>query len=95
MFYISNKTFNLIDSGANTATDVNFLLNSAGAMTVVVENTANIDNKVSSSRSTNGGWSSAEWKTVLYDLKSRRFECKKVEYHTRTGRINKMIFNER
>ena len=91
----TNKTFNLVGSGADAETDVNLLLNSAGAMTLVIENSANINNKVSKSSSTNGGWSSAEWKTVLYDLKSRKFACENVNYNTRTGRIDKMVFKER
>ena len=91
----TNKTFNLIDSGANTATDVNLLLNAAGSMTMVTENPGNVDSKVSTSSSTNAGWSSAEWRTVLHDLKSRKFKCDKVNYNERTSKIDKMIFSER
>lgn len=40
------------------------------------------------------GWTKAEWKTALYDLKTRRFRCTDVTYSPETGRINKISFKQ-
>lgn len=39
-------------------------------------------------------WSSAEWRTALYDLKTRKFKCTKMDYSLITGRINSICFEE-
>lgn len=39
-------------------------------------------------------WTSIEWRTVLYDLKNRKFTCKDMTYNTTTGRVNEIIFEE-
>ena len=40
------------------------------------------------------GWSSAEWRTALYDLKTRKFKCVDEKYNEQTGRIIYMEFTE-
>lgn len=39
-------------------------------------------------------WTSIEWRTVLYDLKNRKFTCKDMTYNTTTGRVNEIVFEE-
>ena len=39
-------------------------------------------------------WTMAEWRTALYDLKTRKFTCKNIEYNATTGRINKIELEE-
>ena len=39
-------------------------------------------------------WSSAEWRTALYDLKTRRFKCDDIKYSDVTGRVNEIYFSE-
>ncbi len=42
----------------------------------------------------NAGWSSAEWKTALYDFKTRKFKCESMTYSSVTGRVISMVFAE-
>ena len=42
----------------------------------------------------NAGWSSAEWKTELYDFKTRKFKCESMTYSSVTGRVISMVFAE-
>lgn len=51
--------------------------------------TNNEDNKESLE-----AWSSAEWRTALYDLKTRRFKCDDIKYSDVTGRVNEIYFSE-
>lgn len=39
-------------------------------------------------------WSSAEWRTALYDFKSRKFRCDNIKYSEKTGRVNELYFSE-
>ncbi len=39
-------------------------------------------------------WSSAEWRTALYDFKMRRFRCDNIKYSEVTGRVNEIYFSE-
>ena len=39
-------------------------------------------------------WSSAEWRTALYDFKSRKFRCDNIKYSDITGRVNEIYFSE-
>ncbi len=39
-------------------------------------------------------WSRAEWETVLYDFKTRRFKCDGIKYSDVTGRVNEIYFSE-
>ena len=39
-------------------------------------------------------WSSAEWRTALYDFKTRRFKCDNIKYNNVTGRVNEIYFSE-
>lgn len=39
-------------------------------------------------------WSTAEWRTALYDFKTRRFRCDNMKYSEITGRVNEIYFSE-
>ena len=39
-------------------------------------------------------WSSAIWKTALYDFKTKRFKCDDIRYSDKTGRVNEIYFSE-
>lgn len=39
-------------------------------------------------------WSSAEWRTALYDFKTRKFRCNEIKYSEVTGRVNEIYFSE-
>lgn len=39
-------------------------------------------------------WSSAEWRTALYDFKTRKFKCTEIKYSDVTGRVNEIYFEE-
>lgn len=39
-------------------------------------------------------WCSAEWRTALYDFKTRRFKCDNITYNKETGRVRCMYFSE-
>lgn len=39
-------------------------------------------------------WSSAEWRTALYDFKTRKFRCDNIKYSDVTGRVNEIYFSE-
>lgn len=39
-------------------------------------------------------WCSAEWRTALYDFKTRRFKCDNITYSDKTGRVRSMYFSE-
>ncbi len=39
-------------------------------------------------------WTQIKWKTVLADLKSRKFTCANLTYNTTTGRVNEIVFEE-
>lgn len=39
-------------------------------------------------------WSFAEWRTALYDFKTRKFRCDDIKYSDVTGRVNEIYFSE-
>ena len=39
-------------------------------------------------------WSTAEWRTALYDFKTRKFRCDNIKYNKITGRVNEIYFSE-
>lgn len=39
-------------------------------------------------------WARAEWKTALYDFKTRKFKCEDIKYHNVTGRVCEITFTE-
>ena len=39
-------------------------------------------------------WSTAEWRTALYDFKTRKFRCDNIKYNEDTGRVNEIYFSE-
>jgi hypothetical protein len=93
--YISNFTagqYSLCDveGKPDIAKNVNALLNSVSAITQTIENTTTDVNK----KLKGVGWSTAEWRTALYDLKTRKFKCETVSYNEDTGRIEEMVFKE-
>ncbi len=45
-------------------------------------------------KSTLDKWSSAIWKTALYDFKTRRFRCDSIKYSKITGQVNELYFSE-
>lgn len=88
----------LVNSQSPEMTDeVLALLSAVDCISQYKKNTsARIEDKIwNRDNNSSHGWSSAEWRTALYDLKSRKFSCESVEYEETTGRINKMVFNER
>lgn len=78
--------------------NINALLNCSAAITRVVKNKTKIIEEKQLTFYKNGtrydGWSSAEWKTCLYDLKTRKFKCTNTKYNEDTGRIVEMVFEE-
>jgi len=108
---ITSKKYYLLDTdsgGRYTEFNnmVKVLLASSDELRQQVKN-PNPDTKIGRSKViTDKLWSSAEWKTALYDLKQRKFECAFVddygkrmdgpgmEYKPETGRICKISFRE-
>ena len=39
-------------------------------------------------------WCTVEWRTALYNFKTRRFKCDNITYSEKTGRIRSMYFSE-
>lgn len=39
-------------------------------------------------------WCYAEWRTALYDFKTRKFKCDDITYSESTGRVNALFFSE-
>lgn len=70
----------------NTETPLKILLDMAS--TNVKQIVTNKDSK------TLEKWSSAEWRTALYDFKTRRFKCDNIKYSQETGRVNEIYFSE-
>ncbi len=102
-YYTSNfsaGTYRLLenDDSPEANEDVETLLNVADAIRQYVKNTSKDINDKLYFQNENGtynyGWSSAEWRTALYDLKSRKFKCSEVRYNEDTGRIVFMKFEE-
>jgi hypothetical protein len=77
---------------------VNALLNAASEITQKkINSTTDMQEKLlynDDYGNTKYGWSSVEWKTCLYDLKSRKFKCVDTTYNENTGRIVEMVFEE-
>ena len=57
----------------------------SSGLTFVVKNTTNKDYTK---------WTQIIWKTVLYDLKNRKFKCTDLKYNESTGRVNEIVFEE-
>ena len=102
-YYTSNfsaGTYSLLETSGNTEPneDVETLLNVADAIKQYVKNPSkDINDKLfiqDEAGGTRTGWSSAEWRTALYDLKTRKFRCTDVTYNEDTGRIVFMKFEE-
>ena len=102
-YYTSNfsaGTYRLLETDGDTEVneDVETLLNVADAIKQYVKNPSkDINDKLYIQGEAGGdrtGWSSAEWRTALYDLKTRKFRCTDVKYNEDTGRIIFMKFEE-
>lgn len=64
------------------------LLSLSDTLSEVVKNT----DKSTSAMET--GWTKAEFKSALYDLKTRKFTCSDLRYDANTGRVNYIEFTE-
>lgn len=64
------------------------LLSTADAISQVV---TNYD---TSTKNDENGWTKVEFRSALYDLKTRKFKCTKLEYSPDTGRVNFIEFKE-
>lgn len=53
-----------------------------------------ITNSNQSNSSQENSWTKVEVKSALYIIKTKRFNCNKIEYNSTTGRVNYMEFNE-
>jgi len=73
---------------------INDLLSTSDEIRQQVRNTDKATNVGESGVDGNDKWSSAEWKTALYDLKTRKFRCTEVHYSDITSRIDKIVFVE-
>lgn len=65
--------------------EVTRLLKFSNLLRIEVRNTTNKDLDK---------WSSAIWKTALYDFKIKRFKCDDIKYSDKTGRVNEIYFSE-
>lgn len=85
------------DGEPQTSANVASLLNVADAISQSIKNTSkNVEKKLWYKEGfvEHFGWSSAEWRTALYDLKSKKFKCTDIKYNTDTGRIEYMKFEQ-
>lgn len=39
-------------------------------------------------------WSTVVWETALYNFKTKRFTCDKINYNQKTGRVSELYFSE-
>lgn len=80
--------FNLTkDGNGEGETDLRALLSVSNALSEVKKN----PDKSSASKS--DGWTKAEFKSALYDLKTRKFKCASLTY-SEAGRVNYIEFKE-
>lgn len=61
------------------------LLDFSNFLTIKVDNNTGVDLDA---------WSSATWRTALYDFKTKRFKCDFIGYSDTTGRVNAIYFSE-
>lgn len=74
------------DINVNKETPLQILIETAGTNLTQI-----VYNKNSSSLT---DWSCVEWKTALYDFKTRRFKCDKIKYNDYSGRVYELYFSE-
>jgi len=83
------KTDNLVLNASTTNTDVVIkLLSASNAMSQIIKNTD------SASKNDYNGWTAVEFRTGLYYLKTKKFKCTNISYNPKTGRVNKIDFEE-
>lgn len=81
--------FNLTkDKNAVGESELRSLLSVSNAISETVKN----KDKTNSAKE--NSWTKAEFKSALYDLKTRKFKCTKLDYNTETGRVNYIEFKE-
>ena len=78
----------VLDVNANDNSDVIKLLKAADAVSQTVKNS---DYK---SRNDKEGWTEVEFRSALYDMKTRKFTCESLTYNAATGRIDTISFKE-
>ena len=84
--WLYKKTGNTVDT--NTETPLQILLDTCSSnIKQIVTNREN-------SRESLEAWSSAEWRTALYDFKMRKFRCDNIKYNELTGRVSEIYFSE-
>lgn len=77
-----------VDTDQNNKTPLHNLLKTANSnLKEIVTNTSNEKESLEI-------WSSAEWRTALYDFKTRKFRCDNIKYSKVTGRVNEIYFSE-
>lgn len=89
LLYGDNDDDRYTKKGITDRTELKDLIDMSDYMRQTVQNTRTNESKIK-----NEGWSSFEWKTTLYDLKNRKFKCVEVHYSEKTGRINRLAFEE-
>lgn len=61
---------------------------------ILSSSTAINETKINMNSTTLSLWSKANYKSALYDLKSRKFKCTDFKYNNSTGRVNYIEFEE-
>lgn len=84
--WLYKKVGNTVDT--KTETPLQILLDTCSS------NIKQIVTNKENSRESLEAWSSAEWRTALYDFKMRKFRCDNIKYDEVTGRVNEIYFSE-
>ena len=84
------RTFNLLNSDKV----LEKLLQHSDSPKKVVKNSGNNDVYNTYESPKKYGWVSATWSTYLDSFKKKKFKCTNLEYCEKTGRVNKLEFEE-
>lgn len=87
---VSDTSFELTAAEVPGKNEAN-LRNLLSLSNTISETVSNLDKENSAKE---GSWTKAEFKSALYDLKTRRFKCKDLKYSEETGRVNYIEFKE-
>ena len=82
-----NKVLTLNQSTPSDS-DIVKLLSASDAVSQTIKNTDD------ESRNNVNGWTKVEFKSALYDLKTRKFKCTGITYKADSGRVDKITFVE-
>lgn len=86
---IKSTKFDLTyDNKGENETDLRNLLSATKFMSEIIKN---YDSKTNSKEK---GWTKAEFRSALYDLKTRKFKCEEIGYNVNTGLVNSISFRE-